>query len=49
MLGQNKRNFELVPYQSEWIDHFNLEADQIRTTLGEKALQIEHVGSTSIP
>jgi len=49
MLGQYKRNFELVPYQGEWIDHFNLEADQLRTTLGEKALQIEHVGSTAIP
>ena len=48
MIGQHKRVFELVPYQSVWIDHFNREADRIRTALGDKALQIEHVGSTSI-
>ena len=49
MIGQHKRNFELVPYQSEWTDHFVQEAEQIRSALGDKALQIEHVGSTSIP
>ena len=49
MLGQHKRNFDLAPYQGEWIDHFNQEAILLRTTLGENALRIEHVGSTSIP
>jgi GrpB-like predicted nucleotidyltransferase (UPF0157 family) len=49
MVGQHKRVFELTPYQSIWVDHFNREADRIRTALGDKALQIEHVGSTSIP
>jgi GrpB-like predicted nucleotidyltransferase (UPF0157 family) len=49
MLGQHRRVFKLVPYQSVWIDHFNREADRIRTTLGDKAIQIEHIGSTSIP
>ena len=49
MIGQFKRDFELVPYQTEWVDLFNLEADLIRSTLGGQALQIEHVGSTSIP
>jgi GrpB-like predicted nucleotidyltransferase (UPF0157 family) len=49
MLGQHKRDFELVPYLSVWIDHFNREADHIRTALGDKALQIEHIGRTSIP
>jgi GrpB-like predicted nucleotidyltransferase (UPF0157 family) len=49
MLGQHKRVFELVPYQSEWIDHFEREADRIRSALGDKALKIEHIGSTSIP
>ena len=49
MIGQHKRNFELVPYQIDWIDHFNQEADLLRSILGEKVLQIEHIGSTSIP
>ena len=49
MNGLHKRNFELVPYQSEWVDLFDREADLLRSTLGEKALQIKHVGSTSIP
>ena len=49
MLGQHKRDFQLVPYQNEWEDLFQLEADRIRTALREKALLIEHVGSTSIP
>ena len=49
MVGQHKRNFELVPYRSEWIDLFDQEARLLESVLGETALQIEHVGSTSIP
>ena len=49
MIGQYKRDFELVSYQKEWIDHFNREADLLRSVLGDQALRIEHVGSTSIP
>ena len=49
MIGQYKRDFELVPYQKEWVDHFNREADLLRSVLGDQALRIEHVGSTSIP
>jgi GrpB-like predicted nucleotidyltransferase (UPF0157 family) len=49
MLGQHKRVFDLTPYQHEWEELFNQEADRIRAAIGEKALQIEHIGSTSIP
>lgn len=49
MIGQHKRDFELVPYKEMWVDHFNREAALIRSVLGNKVLQIEHVGSTSIP
>jgi GrpB-like predicted nucleotidyltransferase (UPF0157 family) len=49
MIGQYKRDFKLVPYRKEWVDHFNLEADLLRSALGDQALRIEHVGSTSIP
>jgi GrpB-like predicted nucleotidyltransferase (UPF0157 family) len=49
MLGQQRRDFELVPYQSEWMDYFEREAVRIRSALGDNVLQIEHIGSTSIP
>ena len=49
MIGQYKRDFELILYQKEWVDHFNQEADLLRSALGDLALRIEHIGSTSIP
>ncbi len=49
MIGQHKRNFELVPYRSGWRDLFAQEAQLLQSVLGETALQIEHIGSTSIP
>jgi GrpB-like predicted nucleotidyltransferase (UPF0157 family) len=49
MIGQYKRDLTIVPYRSEWIDLYEREADLLRSVLGHKALQIEHIGSTSIP
>jgi len=49
VLGQHKANITVVPYQSGWIGLFEREADLLRGALGEKALSIEHIGSTSIP
>lgn len=49
MIGQHKRVFDLAPYQEDWADHFVQEARRIRSALGDRALQIEHIGSTSIP
>lgn len=39
----------LVEYDPEWPRLFEREAARIRAALGDTALQIEHVGSTSIP
>jgi GrpB-like predicted nucleotidyltransferase (UPF0157 family) len=39
----------LVEYDPEWPRLFQREADRIRQVLGERALLIEHVGSTSVP
>jgi GrpB-like predicted nucleotidyltransferase (UPF0157 family) len=39
----------LVAYDPTWPDRFEHEAETIRRALGEKALRIEHVGSTSVP
>ena len=49
MLGQHKANIAVVPYQSGWKDLYEREADLLYSTLGAKALRIEHIGSTAIP
>ena len=40
---------ELADYSEDWPILFLRDADRIRTVLGDRALRIEHVGSTSIP
>lgn len=40
---------ELVDYDPEWPGLFTREAERIRAALGERALLIEHAGSTSVP
>ena len=39
----------LVAYSPQWPSQFEGEAKRIRSALGERALVIEHVGSTSVP
>lgn len=39
----------LVEYDPQWPQRFQEEAQLIRTVLGQYALLVEHVGSTSIP
>src|SRR4051794_23311149 len=39
----------LAPYDPEWPRMFESEASRIRAVLGERALLVEHVGSTSVP
>lgn len=39
----------LADYDASWPEMFFVEASHIRRALGERALQIEHVGSTSVP
>lgn len=39
----------LVEYDPSWHELFERESNRIRSVLGSKALQIEHVGSTSVP
>lgn len=49
MIGQHKRNLAVIPYQSDWGERFEREADLLQNALGENALAIVHIGSTSIP
>ncbi|MBS1872320.1 MAG: GrpB family protein [Acidobacteria bacterium] len=39
----------LPAYDPTWPDRFALESDEVRRARGERALRIEHVGSTSVP
>ncbi|PAF09848.1 GrpB family protein [Bacillus sp. FSL R5-0394] len=39
----------LLEYDPEWPNQFDREASRIRFVLGNKVLQLEHVGSTSVP
>jgi len=39
----------LVDYDPQWAELFEREAGRIRAALAERALRIEHVGSTSVP
>ena len=52
MVGELKPHnapITLVEYDPSWSELFEKEADRIHSVLGSKALQIEHVGSTSVP
>ncbi len=40
---------ELVDYDEEWPELYRHEEEKIRAALGERALSVEHVGSTSVP
>jgi GrpB-like predicted nucleotidyltransferase (UPF0157 family) len=39
----------LVEYDRDWPKSFAREAQRIKAALGERALRVEHVGSTSVP
>jgi GrpB-like predicted nucleotidyltransferase (UPF0157 family) len=39
----------IAPYSDEWPRMFAAQADKIRAALGERALMLEHAGSTSVP
>lgn len=40
---------QIVDYDPRWPELFRREAERIRTVLGQRALRIEHTGSTSVP
>lgn len=39
----------IVDYDPHWPELFKREADRIRAALGDRALRIEHTGSTAVP
>jgi GrpB-like predicted nucleotidyltransferase (UPF0157 family) len=40
---------QIVPYQASWPAEFQTLAASLRATLGDLALRIDHIGSTSVP
>jgi len=40
---------EIVPYTDEWPRRFRLLSGSMRAALGNTALRIDHIGSTSVP
>lgn len=42
-------NVDIVDYDPRWPEMFTRETAQIKDALGERALRIEHVDSTSVP
>src|SRR4051812_45989233 len=45
----SEKKVELSPYNPEWLNFFNQERIVILKILGDWAIDIHHVGSTSIP
>lgn len=43
------RKIEIVPYDRDWPQQFELEANCIKDALGDNCIVIHHVGSTSVP
>ena len=43
------RHIIVMPYDERWAQDFEAIASEIRDSLGELALAIEHVGSTAVP
>lgn len=44
----NDSHTQLTPYQSDWPKKFQAEKEILQNLFGNKALEIEHIGSTSI-
>jgi putative glutamine amidotransferase len=43
------RSYAIHDYDPEWSSRFESEAARIREALGDRAVRVEHVGSTSVP
>lgn len=48
-LKPHNTSIPLRDYDPHWPKLFEQEAERIRSILGSKVLQLEHVGSTSVP
>lgn len=49
MLGLSRGIVEVVPYNPGWPEAFQVEKRQLWSLLGDRCLDIQHIGSTAIP
>ena len=49
MLGLKRKIVKLVDYNPKWVKTFKDEKNKIKKVFGDSVLDIEHMGSTSIP
>ncbi|MCU0239943.1 MAG: GrpB family protein [Pyrinomonadaceae bacterium] len=49
MFGMNKKQLQLLPHNPMWKQDFQLEKERILSAVQDSTIQIEHIGSTSIP
>lgn len=47
--GREQRAIVIVDYDSAWPSRFDALAERARAAVGDRALAIEHIGSTSVP
>jgi GrpB-like predicted nucleotidyltransferase (UPF0157 family) len=47
--GQERREIVIAEYDPAWVARFEVERGRIFAALGERALRVEHIGSTSVP
>lgn len=47
--GTEQRELAIMPYDPDWPIRFRSEQDRITGMLGDLALMVEHIGSTSVP
>lgn len=48
-LGLPQHKVLVVPYDSEWPHLFQVEAERLQNALGDLVVDIQHIGSTSVP
>lgn len=49
MLGLQRGMVQVVPYTPLWVSVFQDEFKRLQHTLGSRVLDIQHIGSTSVP
>lgn len=49
MNAESRPRIEIVPYDVRWSREFRRLAEPLRDTLGDLAISIDHIGSTSVP
>jgi GrpB-like predicted nucleotidyltransferase (UPF0157 family) len=47
--GLERREIVIAPHDPGWAERFAVERARIAAALGERALRVEHIGSTSVP